>query len=78
MAEDVDLEAELLADSKPASGCSVCAWLSGRDDADMWDRAFANPQITKAALQRGMARRGFRGKASPVATHRNENHRVAA
>ena len=78
MAEDVDLEAELLADSKPASGCSVCTWLAGREDAARWDKAFMNPQITKAAIMRGMHKRGFRGKASPVSTHRDENHRVGA
>lgn len=77
-AEDADLEAELLADSKPASGCSVCLWIETRDDAAHWDKAFANPQITKAAILRGMTRRGFRGKATPVATHHNEKHRVAA
>jgi hypothetical protein len=77
-AEDADLEAELLADSKTSSGCSVCVWLEGREDADKWDRAFLNPQITKAAILRGMARRGFRGKATPVATHANEKHRVQA
>ena len=76
-AEDgTDLEAELLADSKPASGCSVCTWLDSREDAGMWDRAFANPQITKAAIWRGMSKRGFRGKASPVAAHHREKHRV--
>ena len=76
MAEDIDLETELLADSKPSSGCSVCQWIHGRDDAEMWDRAFANPQITKAAIQRGMAKRGYRGKASPIANHAREDHRV--
>jgi hypothetical protein len=78
VAEDTDLEAELLADSKPSSGCSVCMWLDTRSDAELWDAAFANPQITKAAILRGMARRGFRGKATPVATHANEKHRVQA
>ena len=76
MTEDIDLEAELLADSKTSHGCSVCMWLEGRDDAELWDRAFANPQITKAAIERGMAKRGFRGKASPVASHHREKHRV--
>ena len=33
MAEDTDLEAELLADSKTSSGCSVCMWIETRDDA---------------------------------------------
>ena len=76
-AEDgTDLEAELLADSRTSLGCSVCLWLEGRDDAAKWDKAFANPQITKAALERGMARRGFRGKASPVGTHHREKHRA--
>jgi hypothetical protein len=76
VAEDADLEAELLADSKPATGCSVCAWISARPDAELWDRAFANPEITKAAILRGMAKRGFRGKATPVGTHDRDNHRV--
>jgi hypothetical protein len=76
MAEDVgNLEAELLADSKTSSGCSVCMWLELRDDADLWDKAFANPQITKAAIQRGMMKRGFTGKATPVASHAKEKHR---
>ena len=77
MAEDeTDLEAELLADSKTSSGCSVCMWLDNRDDAALWDKAFANPQITKAAIERGMVKRGFGGKASPIASHAREKHRV--
>jgi hypothetical protein len=76
VAEDTDLEAELLADSKTSSGCSVCMWLDGRDDAALWDKAFSNPQITKAAIQRAMAKRGFMGKASPIAGHAKEKHRV--
>ena len=77
MAEDgTDLEAELLADSKTSSGCSVCMWIESRDDAALWDKAFTNPQITKAALLRGMTKRGFRGKATPVASHHREQHRV--
>lgn len=76
MAEDTDLEAELLADSKTSSGCSVCMWLDGRDDAALWDKAFSNQQITKAAILRGMAKRGFQGKATPVASHHREKHRV--
>jgi len=71
-----DLETELLNDSKPSKGCMVCTWLDGRDDAGQWDRAFSNPAITGAALQRGMNSRGFRGKMNPVTTHRREQHRV--
>ena len=76
-AEDgTDLEAELIADSKNASGCSVCMWLDSRDDAALWDKAFANPAITKAAITRGMRKRGFTGKASPISSHRDGRHRV--
>lgn len=76
MAEDIgDLEAELLGDSRNSSGCSVCKWLAERDDAEVWDKAFRNPLITKAAIVRGMQRRGATFKATPVAIHEREKHR---
>jgi len=74
--EATDLEAELLADSRITTGCAVCSWIADRDDSMKWDRAFQNPRITKAAILRGMARRGFTAKATSVGNHHREKHRV--
>lgn len=70
-----DLLSELKADRAAPSGCTVCAWLSTRDESERaeWAQAFADKSISVAALHRAMKKRGYTLTDAPVVTHRS-NH----
>ncbi len=81
MAEDIgDFEAEIRAATGiRASTCTVCEWLSERDDADRWDSIFAGPTKTYGhkAIWQAMRKRGYRHETSkPIEAHRQRQHRV--
>lgn len=81
MAEDIgDFEAEIRAATgiRPTS-CTVCDWLSERDDADRWDRIMAGPTriYGHKAIWKSMTDRGYKALTSkPIEGHRQRQHRV--
>lgn len=80
-AELIDLEAEVAAATRPTGTCSVCDWLDGRPDVEVWDRMMAAPfkKFGHMALYNAMKRRGFTlVSAKPVENHRKHGHRGPA
>jgi len=77
MAEDLpDLLDELRADSRAApKGCSVCAWLDEQSNPEVWDSAFRDPQISTAAIHRGMKKRGYLFSEGRLGVHKRAGHR---
>jgi hypothetical protein len=80
-AELIDLEAEVAADTRPTGGCSVCDWVDGRIDAEVWDRMMAasTKKYGHQALLSAMKRRGYTLiSPKPIENHRKQGHRGPA
>lgn len=79
MTDPANLIAELEADSRRTGYCSVCTWIEGREDADVWDTVCAIPvrRIGHTAIYRRISKLGYESNSTkPVEQHRNGRHRV--
>jgi hypothetical protein len=75
VAEDT-LLAELRAESNvQIHGCSTCLWIAEQDNADTWDAAFRDPEITTTAIYKRMVKLGYKQSIAPAKTHRQSKHR---
>jgi hypothetical protein len=72
------LREEIAADNKKkGQGCTVCAWLAGREDADEWREVYADDELNHHAVWRAMKRRGYPNSTKPIESHRKERHDAA-
>lgn len=61
-------------------GCSVCAWIDERPDAEEWDAVMATHKsdIGHATIGRKMRSLGYLKRSDkPIERHRSERHRDA-
>jgi len=71
---------EVVTDSRRRGSCSVCDWITTRDDADEWDAVMALPlqQANNKAIWRAMTKRGYQRGDKTIEDHRRKGHRVPA
>jgi hypothetical protein len=71
---ELSLAEELALDTRKASQCRLCIYLSTLDDPADWTTALRSVLYTNAAISRALGRRGQNIGEDSVANHRRKHN----